>query len=144
MNIKIKLLIGSCFLTAISFNAVAHEKNSHNNEPTTCSLKTLKGTYIFASQTDTSAMAGMESYDGGSGGVGHVKSIYTIGGSKDIITSSGTYTVNTDCTGTYTSGSYTSNNFIDPSGKSKSWIETDGGGLSSGIESRISKEQLVH
>ena len=136
MQLQRKLLIATSFLVAISFNAVAD--TSKKNEPTKCSLQTLKGTYLWTSQTSEAAYAGRDSFDGRGGVVTQLSS-----NSNSLVKSkTGSYTVNKDCTGTQTVEGETYNNFISPDGNSFSWVETDGSSIASGVETRISKALL--
>ena len=135
MKLQRKLLIATSFLAVISFNAVADSK-------TKCSNATLKGTYSWNSQTSLSASAGMESFDGAGG----VVTKETNNGNPIVNTTTGSYTVNEDCTGTYAEGDETDALFINPNGDSFSWVETDQStddNISSGTETRISKALLV-
>ena len=88
MKLQPKLLIALSFFTAISFNATAGERQSEKNEPTTCSLETLKGTYMWNSETSFSAIAGMESFDG----VGGVVSKEADNGDPSVNKATGIYT----------------------------------------------------
>jgi hypothetical protein len=136
---KLKLLIATSFLSAISFNAVSGD-NGTNNEPATCSLATLKGTYIYFAQTETRAIAAMESFDG----AGNYYTKSTVNSNSDVTTTVGRYNVLSDCTGTQNQeGGISFNIFIDPKGNSFSWVETDRKHINAGIESRISKAMLV-
>lgn len=138
MKLQRKLLIATSFLAAISFNAVADSESS-DKKPTKCSLATLKGTYIWSSQSPEGAYAGRDSFDGEGGVVTQLSS----NGDSIVKSKSGIYTVNEDCTGTQSSEGKTYNNFISPDGGSFSWVETDGTSVYSGIETRVSKALLV-
>jgi hypothetical protein len=138
MKLQHKLLIATSFLAAISFNAVADSESS-DKKPTKCSLATLKGTYIWSSQSPEGAYAGRDSFDGEGGVVTQLSS----NGDSIVKSKSGSYTVNEDCTGTQSSDDETYNNFISPDGGSFSWVETDGSSVYSGTETRVSKALLV-
>ena len=131
---KILPLTALVILATTTFNATAD-----NKEPTKCSLATLKGTYIWSSQSPEGAYAGRDSFDGEGGVVTQLSS----NGDSIVKSKSGSYTVNEDCTGTQSSDGETYNNFISPDGGSFSWVETDGTSVYSGIETRVSKALLV-
>jgi hypothetical protein len=142
MKLQHKLLIATSFLAAISFNAVA-DSESNDKKPTKCSLATLKGTYIWSSQSPEGAYAGRDSFDGEGGVVTQLIGAKRSNGDSIVKSKSGSYTVNEDCTGTRSSDGETYNNFISPDGGSFSWVETDGSSVYSGIETRVSKALLV-
>lgn len=131
MKLQLTLLIATSFLAATSFNAVAAK--------TKCSLATLKGTYQWTSQTSQDASAGRDYFDGNGGVVSQSSS----NSSTDITTTTNAYTVNEDCTGTQVGNGETYNNFISPDGNSIYWVETDGSTISSGIETRVSRANLL-
>jgi hypothetical protein len=142
MKLQRKLLIATSFLAAISFNAVADSESS-DKKPTKCSLATLKGTYIWSSQSPEGAYAGRDSFDGEGGVVTQLIGAKRSNRAFFNESKSGIYTVNEDCTGTQSSEGKTYNNFISPDGGSFSWVETDGTSVYSGIETRVSKALLV-
>jgi hypothetical protein len=137
MKLQRKLLLATSLLVAVSFNSAAD--TSKKNEPTKCSLGTLKGTYIWTSQSSDAAYAGRDSFDGKGGVVTQLSS----SGNPIVKSKSGTYTVDKNCTGTQSVGDETYNNFISPDGNSFSWVETDGSSIASGVETRISKALLA-
>lgn len=83
------------------------------------------------------AFVGKLTYDG----KGHVTNPYTVSFAGAIykLVDNGTYTVNSDCTGTYSSGDGTQHyNFVvNPDGSKVNFIETDAGTVISGTISRM-------
>jgi len=115
-----------------------------------CSLETLQGTYIYAyggfsiedGRQRPIASAGQEVYYG-DGTMSGVYSQISNGTVVQNIPTTGTYTLNEDCTGTLTTedeiGTVHYDLFVDPSGDEFSWVATDPGILASGFEPRVSK-----
>ncbi len=98
----------------------------------TCSLATLRGTYLFAydgvqiqgNDQVPYAEAGYEVYDG-NGTVNIVVSVSVNGEITRNERLSGTYTVNADCTGTVTFGGFTYHQFIAPDGSQFTFIQAN-------------------
>lgn len=129
-----------------------HAASSVNKTTGQCSLGTLKGKYIFSdtgvtivgSKQIPFADAGQETYDGN----GHVRGVSTqsINGKiSRLVTYSGTYTVTSQCIGTYTvtdTTGFTSHfdQFIAPDGNKITYVETDPGTVSAAplLETRVS------
>ena len=122
-----------------------HSKNHQGkqNLRKVCSLRTLKGRYLFsasgkdAAGTDFS-FAGSERFDG-NGNITTKQSVnQSVNGSSGFILITGTYTLNSDCTG---SSSYSDNThynlFVSPDGSIFNYIQTDTGAIISGEEKRI-------
>ena len=136
-------LVGGIGLIVASAKALCGSNELNHG----CSQATLNGFYIFSGDgvdvtTDTKfASAGYEVYRGD----GTMYGVNTITGNSGIFRNvrfTGTYTVNPDCSGTLTTrdvGSTTDlhyDQFIMPSGKEFSWVQTDVGIISAGNERR--------
>lgn len=109
-----------------------------------CSLKTLKGTYIYSSQGQSLGTlygeAGQESYDG----KGNITNTFTASDGASG-TTSGTYTIDSNCNGhaTYQSGEdYTF--YASPKGDVFTYIynNTGAGNFRFGTETRTSRNLL--
>jgi hypothetical protein len=129
-----------------------HAASSTNQTTDHCSLGTLKGRYIFSdtgftiigSKQIPFADAGQETYDGN----GHVRGVSTqsINGKiSRLVNYSGTYTVNSQCIGTYTVTDTTGftthfDQFIASDGSKLTYVETDPGMVSASpvLETRVS------
>lgn len=111
-----------------------------NASAASCSNKSLKGTYLYSNEgyinSQPAAQSGKEIYDG----KGNITLSYADGGSS-ILTATGTYTINSDCTG---SSSYTDgtkyNIFVAPNGSTFSFtlVSPNAGTVQSGTETRVS------
>jgi hypothetical protein len=122
--------------------AQGYAQGAEDDSKTTCSEATLHGTYLFAydgveikeDHHTPFAVAGYEVYDG-KGKVKAVSSSSTGGEISSNNTTSGTYTVNQDCTGTvsYTDGTHY-DQFIAPNGSLFTFVQTDPGVVASGFE----------
>jgi hypothetical protein len=125
------------------------------DDTVTCSVATLSGTYVSASDgvqiRDKDrvpfASAGLDVFDG----AGQVKGVFSIsfnGLIEQNLTLSGTYTVNADCTGTWTTTDSTGSTvvhfdlFIAPDGSHFTFVQTDPGFVTSGSERRGSREKV--
>src|SRR5687768_1745501 len=114
------------------------------NGKATCSLATLRGTYLFAGSGFTIeggdqvplAAAGYEVYHG-DGTQNFVASFSANGVITRHARVSGTHTINADCTGTatYTDGTHF-DLFIAPDGSMYTYIQTDPGVVLSGVVQR--------
>jgi hypothetical protein len=104
-----------------------------------CSLKTLKGTYIYgATGVKNGAMnveAGQDIFDG----KGNIQNTYTDSQGVTIVTT-GTYTMSSNCTGvsTYKDSGVSYEIFTGPKGDLFSWISVSDNYKISGQESRVS------
>lgn len=117
---------------------VQHGKN-------TCSLKTLKGSYMYASSGTSSLSgaivdysdAGIATYDGH----GNFTDSVSVNGDPTVSNYIGTYTVNRNCTGTltYTTDDTHYNIFVSPDGSILNFVQTDAGTNISGEEKRVAK-----
>lgn len=113
----------------------------------TCGVATLRGTYLFAgdgwsvgsSGTVPLAFAGSERFDG----AGQVRGISStsfngVASSRNAFT--GTYTVAANCTATLTiSGNLHFDLYLDPSGDSFVYVQTDPGSVSATTENRATR-----
>ena len=113
-----------------------------------CSLATLRGTYLFAgdgwsvsgSTSTPLAFAGSEHF----GGNGHLKGTSTssFGGTITRGTAfTGTYTLAANCTGTFTIGTTLHFDlFTTPSGNAFTYTQTDPGSVSATTEARATRD----
>lgn len=112
-------------------------------EPTTCSLATLRGDYLFAQDGldngKPMAASGRETYDGN----GHIKGISTVSANGAILRDAyaATYTMKPDCSGTLTITDrmkkvHHYDFFTVPSGDEVTWVQTDPGSVSAGWQRR--------
>jgi hypothetical protein len=115
--------------------------------PTTCSLATLKGLYMFA-QSGSIIGVGPQGVTGkaifhGNGAFDSLATISVNGVITQGDAAPGTYTVNSDCTGTVTvlmtppTPNVHLDIFIKPDGDELFTIETDPGTVLSGTEHRV-------
>jgi hypothetical protein len=125
-----------------------------DKDTVTCSVATLNGTYVFASDgvqirgqdRVPFANAGIDVYDG----AGEVKGVFSSSFNGEIaqnFTLSGTYTVNANCTGTYTATDSTGfvvhfDLFIAPDGSHFTFVQTDPGFVTAGSERRGSRKKV--
>jgi hypothetical protein len=127
-----------------------HPKPAASDNP--CSLKTLKGTYLYHCagvrlENDDPpahfAFAGKDQYHGD----GAMSGVYSFTDKTNIlhhVSYTGTYTVNPDCTGSFTTtdefGVVTQADlYFGRDGEEISFILTDGGVVDAGVERRIHK-----
>ncbi len=107
-----------------------------------CTLESYQGRYVWAGGGKNSAVAGLEIYNG-DGTMTGVSSDSNNGKITDLLSYTGTYTVNPDCTSTLTTiddgtqevTHYTQ--FLGPKGEEFTWIQTDPGTVSAGFERRV-------
>jgi len=141
---------GVLLLVGVGILAVGQGAAQDTTGTATCSVATLRGTYLFAYDgleiTDTDqrpfAFAGYEVYDG-KGNVTGISS-YSING--EITRNepfSGTYTVKADCTGTitYTDGTHY-DQFIAPDGSLFTFVQTNPGTVAAGFELRGTAQRV--
>lgn len=116
---------------------------------TPCSLRTLKGTYLYhctgvnGQDQDHFAFAGYDHYNGD----GTMTGIYSFSDKDNIlhhVSYTGTYTVNPDCTGTFTTKDETgavvhADLFFGRDGEEVSFLLTDAGVVDAGVERRVGK-----
>lgn len=115
----------------------------------TCSNSTLSGTYTFASDgwivsgggTTPFALAGTETYDG-AGNIAGVVTASLNGSVTSAAANTGTYSINSNCTGTaaFTNSGVTTHFdiYVHPMGRFFQFVETDTGQVTSATETRIS------
>jgi hypothetical protein len=116
-----------------------------------CSLRTLKGTYLYHcagvylvnGQPVHFAFSGKDQYNG-DGTMTGVYSLSDNGTLSHHVSYSGTYTVNPDCTGAFTTKDENgvvqhADLFFGHDGDEVSFVLTDPGFVDSGVERRVSK-----
>jgi hypothetical protein len=138
---SVVLLAGAGVLSG----GVGYAEDRESNSKKTCSVATLRGTYLFAvdgiavSGSDhlPFAAAGYEVYDG-AGKVSIVISLSQNGEITRNLRVSGTYTVNRDCTSTSTLPEVNEHfdMFVAPDGSMFTFVQTDPGTVFSGSEMR--------
>jgi len=115
-----------------------------------CGLSTLKGTYLFAgdgwSISGTGAVplafAGSERFDG-AGNLKGVSSTNFNGTPSSHNAFTGTYTVASDCSGTFTiGGTLHFDMYLDPNGDSFVYVQTDAGAVSATTEHRATRTSV--
>jgi hypothetical protein len=128
------------------------DDNSHSSESAhpskSCSLKTLKGTYLSASSGKNIngfdfADAGFLNFDG----KGNVSVTNSSNGNTTVNTYSSTYTIDSFCIGSIVNHTETSsigddthyNMFADPDGSNLTFVQTDLGSVVSGTIKRVAK-----
>ena len=138
------LLAGGGILIGGSANA----QDTRGDEGATCSVATLRGTYLFAiegmvvngSEHLPFAGAGYEVYDGRGNLRVHI-SFSENGAITRNAQFPGTYTVNRDCTGTSALPSRNEHfdMFVAPDGSMFTFVSTDPGVVFSGSEQRVAR-----
>jgi hypothetical protein len=109
-----------------------------------CSLKTLRGTYVYALQGvfagSPLAESGMESYDG----QGHVINVFADSLGRETSRSTGTYVLNGQCQGivTYSSGNIM-HQYVSPKGDRFTYVQISGNAQVAGVTQRVSKQRLL-
>jgi hypothetical protein len=127
----------SVFLTASALRAQAPQ----------CSNDTMKGVYVM-SGTGTVvgvglvAVVGKVTYDGQGGG--QALTTQSVNGTvQRQVASTGSFTVNPDCTGSKTFGGTAHFDFmITPDGKTITWIRTDSGLIVTGVAVRMAGREF--
>jgi hypothetical protein len=119
-----------------------------------CSVETLKGTYIFEYTGFTIddgehvpfSAGGLEYYNGD----GTMRGVFSgvDGGVVEDLEYTGTYTVNPDCTSELTTndpifGESHYDQFLDPDGQRFTFVQTDEGFVASGFERRVSRLNIL-
>jgi hypothetical protein len=138
------LVVGVVALIGVALLAgtQGYVQGAEDDSKPTCLEATLHGTYLFAydgvgikdDEHIPFAVAGYEVFDG-KGKVKAVSSSSTGGEISSNDTTSGTYTVNEDCTGTtsYEDGTHY-DHFIAPDGSLFTFVQTDPGVVAAGFE----------
>src|SRR5947207_15539809 len=139
-----RFIVPALFLTTAAFaQPQSRPEGPPPEPPSTCSVATLHGDYIFAQDgLDNGkplAAAGRESYDGN----GHVKGVSTVSANGTITRGSysATYTMKPDCSGSLTVTDSAKkihhyDFFAVPSGDEMVWIQSDPGSVSAGRQRR--------
>jgi hypothetical protein len=145
--------IGIGVLVSMGLLTVKHGYADENDRATKCTLATLKGRYLFAgtgtlfppafglTEQAVGNAAGYHVFNGNGTGQDYVT--FTINGVDQHVPSPNdlTYTLNSDCTGTYSvlplgQGLPTFDIFVSPNGDEMTSINTDPGNASSYTPSR--------
>ncbi len=115
---------------------------------TTCSLKTLTGTYLYSNQGFSGgqpyASSGLLSFNG----AGQIESIFTNSITREQTPTTGTYTVNSNCSGTMTfaTGSTVnniSNIYLSPTGDVLRFVRVSGDDVIASEAQRVSLQPIV-
>jgi hypothetical protein len=130
--------VGIGVLVSVGLLSVAQGYAGDNDSATPCSLKTLKGRYLFAAagtalppafgvkEVSVDNAAGFHIFNGD--GTGHDYVTFTINGIDQHVPSPNdlTYALNSDCTGTYTvlNGGPSFDIFVSPNGDEITSIAT--------------------
>jgi len=143
----VTLAAATAAAAAFASSASATAGTARQTDSASCSLTTLKGTYLFAGDgwqvsggtTTPLAFAGSERFDG----AGHVHGISTSSFGGTITRGSaftGTYTVAANCTGTLAIGTTLHFDlYIAPSGSRFSYAQTDPGSVSATTEQQATR-----
>jgi hypothetical protein len=147
LAIKIGLMI------CVGIGAVEQGYADENDGATRCTVKTLKGRYLFAgsgtlfppafgvTETSVDSAAGYPIFNGDGTGQDYVT--FTVNGVDQHVPSPDplTYTLNSDCTGTYTvlNGGPSFDIFVSPNGEELAVIATGppGNALAEGPNTRV-------
>jgi hypothetical protein len=147
LAIKIGLMI------CVGIGAVEQGYADENDGATRCTVKTLKGRYLFAgsgtlfppafgvTETSVDSAAGYHIFNGDGTGQDYVT--FTVNGVDQHVPSPDplTYTLNSDCTGTYTvlNGGPSFDIFVSPNGEELAVIATGppGNALAEGPNTRV-------
>jgi hypothetical protein len=139
ISIACASLLSLAYVQASSADDHSKNHQGKQNLRKACSLRTLKGRYLFsasgkdAAGTDFS-FAGSERFDGN----GTITTKQSVNGSSAFIHITGTYTLDSDCTGSSSYSDKTHYNlFVSPDGSIFNYIQTDPGAIISGEEKRI-------
>ncbi|MGE5321163.1 MAG: hypothetical protein ACM3KD_13345 [Hyphomicrobiaceae bacterium] len=109
-----------------------------------CSIKTLKGSYTYSIQGyrggQPYASSGLFSFNG----AGKVAIIYTSSIERTQLSTTGTYTVNDDCSGSMTLAATTVNNFyLSPTGDSFNFVRVSQDDVIGTEARRVSRKLMV-
>lgn len=114
-------------------------------EPAYCSLKTLKGSYVYSIQGYRSGQAyassGLFAFDG----AGQVTILYTSSIERKQLVTTGTYTVDDDCSGSMTLAAATvvNNFYLSPSGDRFNFVRVSDDDVIGTEAWRVSHKLLV-
>ena len=138
-------LLAIAYVSLLSVGYVQVSSADGHHGKNSCSLKTLKGSYLYASSGTSSLSgsivdysdAGIATYDGN----GNFSDSVSVNGDPSITNYIGTYTLNSNCTGTlnYSIDNTHYNIFISPDGNTLKFVQTDAGTNISGEEKRVAK-----
>jgi hypothetical protein len=144
---KRRIDVGILLAIGLLILGVGRPEQALSDRP--CSLQTLKGTYLYhcagvqlgGDQPAHFAFAGYDHYNGD----GTVTGVFSYSDKDNIlhhVSYSGTYTVNPDCTGTYTTVDENgiSGNldlFFGRDGEEVTFVFTDPGVVDAGVERRV-------
>jgi hypothetical protein len=146
---RISLLATVFSASALAATLFLGSVNPSHADSGSCSLATLKGTYVFAydgfhivgGKQVSFAEAGQEKYDSN----GHVAGVYSGSEGKQVshqIRYTGTYTITPECLMNLTTKESTGDishydQFVSPNGSGFTFTQTDSGYVSSGWEKRV-------
>src|SRR5512143_2494474 len=126
--------------SAVSFGSPA--ATLENTRQTYCSLKTLDGSYLYLAhgylEGKPYVSSGIISFDG----AGKVVLIYTRSVERAQLSTTGTYTVAGNCSGSMKLAAGTVNDFyLSPTGDSFNWVRSSG--AVGGEAKRVTRELIV-
>lgn len=129
-----------CLVVAVSFDSPAAPLEK--NRQAYCSLKTLDGSYLYLThgylEGKPYVSSGIISFDG----TGKVAVIYTRSVERDQLSTTGTYTVAGNCSGSMKLATGTVNDFyLSPTGDSFNWVRSTG--AVGGEAKRVSRELIA-
>ena len=141
---KTTLLTAAFGIMLVGANFKAFAAPDTESLETYCSLKTLKGSYIYSIQGYREgkpyASSGLWSFDG----AGKVAIIYTSSIERKQLTVTGTYTVDGNCTGSMTLATTTVNNFyLSPNGDSFNFVRVSGNDFIGTESRRVSRKLII-
>ena len=137
--------VGLLLAVGLLIGGAGHPEQAASENP--CSLRTLQGTYVYHCSGLVNgvlfAFAGQDQYNG-DGTMSGVYSFSDNGAISHNASYTGTYTVNPDCTGTYTSVDENGvighlDLFFGRDGDEVSFVVTDGGIVDAAVERRVGK-----
>lgn len=134
------VILGS-LLASHTVTVVAAPKDDRSTE---CSAATLEGSYIYRTQgylgDDPHASSGVMSFDGNE----RVALLYTRSVEREQLTTDGTYTVASNCSGFMRLGTGTVNQFyLGPRGDWFTWVRLTDGGAVGGEAKRVTRGMIV-
>lgn len=146
---KAALLTAAFGIPAVAISSAVIAQNSAGQsitgtEPTSCSVDTLKGSYTYSIQGYREgkpyASAGFMSFNGS----GQAAVMWTSSVERKQLFTTGTYTLNSNCSGQMTLDVTTVNNFyISPSGESFTFVRVSGDGVIGTDARRVTRELII-
>ena len=146
---KRQIGVGILLAIGLLISGAGRPEQALSDKP--CSLRTLKGTYVYHcagvqivnGQPVHFAFAGKDHYNG-DGTMTGVYSFSDNGAISHHVSYTGTYTVNPDCTGTFTTVDENGlvahvDLFFGRDGEEVSFVLTDPGFVDAGVERRVGK-----